>query len=185
MADALPLHVILLRAIGPATHKLMGMEQWRDAAAAAGFAAPETLVNTGNMIAGFAGTTAAAEAAMGQVLRGFGLGQNVVPIVRTPDLLRRLVAANPVPEAAAERPSQTAVYFFAAPRPDLGWLHGYKGPERVHVVENHLVVDFLQDAAKSARLIRLIERHCGTGTARNWTSLKRIAARATARQAGH
>ncbi len=60
LAPSLPLHVILLRAIGPATHRLMRMEQWREAAAAAGFVAPETLVNTGNMIAGFEGTSRAA-----------------------------------------------------------------------------------------------------------------------------
>ena len=42
--------VVLLRAIGPITHKIMSMAQWREAVANAGFEAPETYVATGNMI---------------------------------------------------------------------------------------------------------------------------------------
>lgn len=66
--------VILLRAIGPVTHKLMSMTQWREASEAAGFVAPETLVNTGNMIAGFEGNEAAVVTTMVGVLRVLGSG---------------------------------------------------------------------------------------------------------------
>lgn len=172
MAD----YVILLRAIGPVTHKLMGMAQWREAAANAGFIEPVTVLNTGNMIANFDGTARQAGTAMSAVLRSFGLGENVVPILRRPALLRRLLKANPIAEAASARPAQNGVYFFAAPSPDFSWLDSHEGPEDIHVIENHLVVDFSRDVAQSSRLIRLIDKNCGTNTARSWSSLTKIAA---------
>jgi uncharacterized protein (DUF1697 family) len=169
-------YVILLRAIGPVTHKLMGMADWRDAAERAGFSQPVTVLNTGNMIAGFNGGAARATMEMRAVLASFGLGDNVVPILRTPLLLRRLTKSNPISEAAADRPSQTGVYFFGKPSPDFSWLQDYEGPEAVHVVAKHLIVDFTRDVAQSGKLIRLIDKNCGINTARSWSSLMKIGA---------
>lgn len=181
MPDTLTPHVILLRAIGPVTHRLMSMAQWREAAGKAGFVAAETLVNTGNMIAGFDGRAAEARTAMIAVLRGFGLGENVVPVLRSPAALRKLVKANPIPEAAGNRPAETGVYFFASPRPDFGWLEAYDGPETIHIVQNHLVVDFSRDVAQAGRLIRLIDKNCGLNTSRNWNTTRKLAERCAAR----
>lgn len=182
MPDTLTTYVILLRAIGPATHRLMRMAQWQEAAERAGFVAAETLGNTGNMIAGYRGTEAKAREAMIAVLRGFGLGENVVPVLRSPAALRKLVEVDPVRDAAESRPAQTGVYFFAAPRPDFGWLDHYEGPEAIHVVQNHLVVDFSRDVAQSGRLIRLIDKHCGLNTARNWNTVRKLAERCSDRR---
>lgn len=174
--------MILLRAIGPATHKLMTMTQWREASERAGFVGPETLVNTGNMLAGFDGSEADVVTTMVGVLRSFGLGDNVVPVVRRPKALQRLVKADPIAQAAAERPNQTGVYFFLSKKPDFDWLKAYDGPETVHVVDNHLVVDFSRAVAQAGKLIRLIDKHCGTNTSRNWNSTRRIAERCLARE---
>ncbi|MCP8882592.1 DUF1697 domain-containing protein [Devosia sp. XJ19-1] len=182
MSSSLPLYAILLRAIGPVTHKLMRMEQWRAASSTAGFVAPETLVNTGNMLAGFDGDATAARNAMEPVLRGFGLGENVAVIVRTPAQLRKLLKADPIAEAAAQRPSQTGVYFFAAAKPDFGWISDHDGPELIHVVADHLVVDFSQDVAQSGRLIRKIDKLCGLNTSRNWNTTRKLAERASQRE---
>lgn len=176
------IHVILLRAIGPATHRLMSMSAWRAAAERAGFVEPETVVNTGNMIAGFAGSAAAARKAMEPVLRSFGLKDNVAAIVRSPAQLRRLVKADPVAEAAESRPAQTGVYFFAAARPDFGWIADHDGPEAIHVIADHLIVDFTRDVAQSGKLIRKIDKACGLNTSRNWNTTRKLAERATARE---
>lgn len=181
MATSPPLYAILLRAIGPATHKLMGMAQWRAASEAAGFIAPETLVNTGNMIARFDGSPAAARQTMTGVLRQFGLGENVVPILRTPAQLKKLLRADPIADAAQHRPAETGVYFFAAAKPDLGWIAGHSGPEMIHVIANHLIVDFSQDVARSGKLIRRIDKQCGLNTARNWNTTRKLAERSIAR----
>ncbi|KKB81168.1 hypothetical protein VW35_03185 [Devosia soli] len=177
MATKPSTYVILLRAIGPVTHRLMSMAAWREASAVAGFEAPETLVNTGNMIAGFDGSAIRASLVMADLLQGFGLGENVVPIVRKPSVLQRLIKADPIGEAAINRSNQTGVYFFAASKPDFSWLAAYDGPEAVHVVQDHLVIDFRGDVAQSGRLIRLIDKQCGVNTARNWNSVRRIAER--------
>lgn len=182
MADRSFIYVIMLRAIGPATHRLMGMAEWREAAERAGFVRPETVVNTGNMIAGFAGTAVAARKAMEPVLRSFGLGENVAVIVRKPGQLRRIVKADPISEAADKRPNQTGVYFLASARPDFDWLREHDGPEQVHVVADHLVVDFSQDVAQSGRLIRKIDKLCGVNTSRNWNTTRKLAERASARE---
>lgn len=182
MANTAPLFVILLRAIGPVTHRLMSMSAWREAAEQAGFVAPETLVNTGNMIAGFDGSAVAARKAMEPVLRGFGLGENVAVVVRTPGQLSKLIKADPIADAALKRPNETGVYFFAAAKPDFGWIKDHDGPEAIHIVADHLVVDFSQDVAKSGRLIRKIDKHGGLNTARNWNTVRKLAERATARE---
>ena len=175
------IYVILLRAIGPATHRLMSMAAWREASEKAGFVEPETVVNTGNMVAGFAGTAVAARKAMEPVLRSFGLGDNVAVIVRTPGQLRRLVKADPIADAAEKRPAETGVYYFAADKPDFGWIKDYDGPEVIHVVADHLVVDFSQDVAQSGKLIRKIDKFCGLNTSRNWNTTRKLAERAAAR----
>ncbi|MBD8065086.1 DUF1697 domain-containing protein [Devosia sp. PTR5] len=183
MSELLPTYVILLRAIGPATHRLMRMAQWREKALSSGFLEAETLGNTGNMIAGFTGGAAAARETMAGVLGSFGLGENVVPVVRTVEEVQELVAAAPMADAAAARPSQTAVFFVAAQQPDFNWLAEYSGPERFHVWSNHLIVDFTQDVSQSGRLIRQIDKHCGTNTARNWNTTRKLAERCAARLA--
>jgi len=152
------------------------MEDWRDASRRAGFAGPRTVGNTGNMIASFPAGVLAAQKAMTDVLRSFGLGDNVVPILRTPSQVKRLLKSDPIPEAAQQRPNQTGVYFFAASAPKFDWLDDYQGVEMIHVVSGHLVVDFRQEVARSGRLVRLINRHCGTNTARSWSSVVKIMA---------
>lgn len=169
-------YLILLRAIGPVTHKLMSMEDWRFASAKAGFGRPRTVGNTGNMIASFPANVSTAEKAMTDVLRSFGLGENVMPILRNPSQVSQLLKSDPIPEAAQERPNQTGVYFFASSEPDFDWLDDYEGVEVVRVVCGHLVIDFTQDVAKSGKLLRLINKHCGMNTARSWSSLVKIMA---------
>lgn len=174
--------VVLLRAIGPMTHKIMSMAQWRDGVEAAGLRHPETYVATGNMIVEGEGNIEGVTAQMNRVVRQLGLGEGNVAIVRTPAQLRRLVKADPFPEASAERPSQMGIYFFARARPDFGWLKDYDGPERIHVEGDHLIVDYTHQISASPRLPGLIEKRSGTCTARNWNTLRELAGRSAARE---
>jgi uncharacterized protein (DUF1697 family) len=174
--------VVLLRAIGPATHKIMSMAAWRDAVAAAGFVAPQTYIATGNMIVESNAPLPTVTRQMNEIVRALGLGPANVAVVRTPVQLRQLVDSNPFPEAAAERGGQMGVYFFVDPQPDFGWVEDYPGPERLHVEANHLIVDYTRLISASPRLPGLIEKRSGTATARNWNTLKGLAERASARE---
>lgn len=178
----MPVHIILLRAIGPVTHKLMSMTQWRDAVAAAGFDDPITFLATGNMVVSGPGTTAEVTARMNEIVLSLGLASSNVAIVRSPAQLRAIVDANPFPDASAERPSRMLVYFFAAAKPDFGWVKDYDGHERIAVVDDHLVVDFGGRISDSPRLAGIVEKRSGQGTGRNWNTLKGLAERATARE---
>jgi uncharacterized protein (DUF1697 family) len=169
-------YVVLLRAIGPATHKLMSMSQWRDAAEAAGFANPRTYVATGNMILESDLSAVAVRRRTEEIVRDFGLTSAV--IVRTGKMLAKLVRAAPFPEAIAERPGEVGVYFFASGRPDLGWVADYDGSEPIHVEGAHLMVDYSGKPVQSLRLPGLIERRSGVVTARNWNTLRGLAERA-------
>lgn len=175
------IYIVLLRAIGPITHKIMSMAQWRDAVAAAGYDAPQTYVATGNMIVGSRNGAATVAKDMNVVVRELGLGPGNVAVVRKGGELGGLVAANPFPDAAAERPSELAVYFFAGAQPDFSWLDSYEGPERVHIEGAHLFVDYAGRASQSPRLPGLIEKRSGAVTARNWNTVKALAERAAGR----
>ncbi|WP_127754339.1 DUF1697 domain-containing protein [Devosia sp. 1566] len=175
-------YVILLRAIGPVTHKIMSMAAWRDAVAAAGFTAPQTYIATGNMIVHSDDTPAAVERRMNEIVRGLGLGPGNVAVVRTSAQVRQLVDSNPFPEAAAQRGGQMGVYFFVDPSPDFGWVARYNGPEQLHVEANHLIVDYTRQISASPKLPGMIEKRSGTATARNWNTLKGLAERASARE---
>jgi uncharacterized protein (DUF1697 family) len=175
--------VILLRAIGPVTHKIMSMAQWRDAVAAAGFSNPETYVATGNMIVESDLGIAEVSRRMNEIVIALGLGPGNTAVVRTARQMSRLFAANPLPDAAIANPQALAVYFFAKARPDFGWIDDYAGPETIRVEGTHLVVDYVTPVS-SSRLPAIIEKKSGTVTARNWNTLKGLATRATSREHG-
>lgn len=174
--------IVLLRAIGPITHRIMSMAQWRDAVAAAGYDNPQTYVATGNMIVGSSKTIGEVTADMNAVVRSLGLGPANRAVVRKAVQLGRLVKANPFSEAATDRPSELAVYFFAAAKPDFAWLDSYDGPEPVHIEGAHLFVDYDGRISQSPRLAGLVEKRTGVGTARNWNTVKALAERAAARE---
>lgn len=174
--------IVLLRAIGPITHKLMSMAQWREASEADGFRQPETYLATGNMIVEADWTMAEVTKRMNRIVQSLGLGPGNVAVVRKPGQLRKLVVANPFPDAVEQRPSEMGVYFFAAPRPNFDWVADYEGQERLHIENGHLIVDYGGLISQSPRLPGLIEKRSGTVTARNWNTLRGLAERGAARK---
>ena len=177
--------IVMLRAIGPVTHKIMSMAQWREAVEADGFTRAETYLATGNMVVEGDGSAAEVTRHMNAIVRRLGLAANSVAVVRTPAQLAKIVRANPFPVAAAERPSQMGVYFFAAARPDFGWVASYESDEKLAVVGNHLVVDYSGRISESLKLPGIIEKRSGVATARNWNTLRGLAERGMARKKDH
>jgi uncharacterized protein (DUF1697 family) len=173
-------YVVLLRAIGPWTHKIMSMKQWKDGVVAAGFIEPETYIATGNMIVQSPLGAAHVTQLMNELVTGMGLNDTNTAVVRTPGQMSALVAADPFPEASRERPSQMGVFFFTEARPKFDWVKDYAGPEQVTVCANHLIIDYMGGVAKS-KLTPRVERLCGIGTGRNWNSLRILAERSSAR----
>ena len=175
--------VVLLRAIGPITHKIMSMAQWREAVASAGFTNPETYVATGNMIVESDLAIADVTRRMNEIVIDLGLGPGNTAVVRTARQMQRLLAANPLADAAVANPQALAVYFFARARPDFSWVGDYAGTETIRIEGTHLVVDYVTPVS-SSRPPAVIEKKSGTVTARNWNTLKGLATKAAAREHG-
>jgi uncharacterized protein (DUF1697 family) len=172
--------IVLLRGIGAGTHKIMSMAQWRQAAARAGFKDPQTYVATGNMIVEGDGSSSDVAAQMNQIVLSLGLSERNGAVVRTPEQLQAIVDANPLPEAAASRPSQMGVYFFASETPDLEWTQSYEGPETMRIVQQHLIIDY-NGRISDSKLLGGVEKRSGFTTARNWNTLKALVERSVLR----
>jgi uncharacterized protein (DUF1697 family) len=168
-------YVALIRAIGPATHAKMRMGPLRDACAAAGFDDVATIGNTGNILLRSEESPAAVRRRLQLVVVGFGLDNEV--FLDTPRRMAAVVAANPFPLTATERPSELGVCTFHK-APDWSVLtasHG--GPERLAPIGAHLVVDY--PAGITSRLN--IEKRLGTTmTMRNWRVFAALAEKAAA-----
>ena len=175
--------VVMLRAIGPVTHKIMSMAQWQDAAAADGFGDPQTYVATGNMVVNFDGSAAEVTRRMDTIVQRLGLGPGNKAVVRTQGQLQALLKADPFPEASVTRPGTIAVYFFAGTRPAFDWVADYAGPEQIRVTGRHLIIDY-DDRISGSSLPGIVERKSGLVTARNWNTLRALAERSKARFTG-
>ncbi len=171
-------YVGLIRAIGPVTHAKMKMAALREACEEAGLADAATVGNTGNVIFRMKGSAEAARKALQAVVDGFGLGPANEVFIRTPAEMAEVVAANPFPEAAAERPSEIGVSsFHVAPADWTPITRDYRGPEEIAAVGAHLVVAYVPGAAPASKL--QIEKALGARmTQRNWKVFAGLAEKA-------
>jgi uncharacterized protein (DUF1697 family) len=173
--------IALLRAIGPATHARMSMQALREGCEAAGLKRVTTYIQTGNVIFESRRSAAAVQAIVAGVVRSFGLTNDVV--LRRPDELAAVIAADPFPDAAAVRPSALAVCFLAAP-PDanaLARLVRHPGPERVAHIGRDLCIDYPAGISGAKLTPGVVERRLAVvATARNWNTVRKLLAMAPA-----
>jgi uncharacterized protein (DUF1697 family) len=173
--------IVLLRAIGPATHVKMSMEDLRTGCGAAGLENVTTYIQTGNLIVDTRKSAASVSRIVASVLRSFDLTNHVV--LRRAGDLSGLIAADPFPEAAMIRPSELAVCFLdkAPSREGLAKLASYQGPERFRLIGLDLCIDYVEGILGSRLVPSVIERWLETpATARNWNTVRKLLARAQA-----
>jgi uncharacterized protein (DUF1697 family) len=172
--------VALLYSIVLAPKRRVIMADLRELARELGYAAPRTLLASGNLI-----FEAEAEDARGIEARlepAFAerFGRAIEIIVRDGAEWERLVDGNPFPEAAERAPSRVWARVMRAPV-DAGLLERLEpyraAEEKVAVVGGDLWV-FLPDGAAGSRLASAMTpaRTGGAGTFRNWNTLRKIAA---------
>ena len=166
----------LIRAIGPETHKVMPMGALREACLRAGLLDVSTYIATGNLLFRTSGDEVSTAATLAAVLAGFGLVNPV--FLRTPAALDAILASCTFPEAAAERPDRLLVSFMAGPPEDerFDGLAAHPGPERVAKLGREIVIDYADGIGRSKLTPAVVERRIGQpGTARNWTTVTRLA----------
>ena len=159
-------YVGLIRAIGPVTHAKMKMGALREACEQAGLADVMTVGNTGNVIFRTNGNAAAARKALQAVVDGFDLGPANEVFIRTPEQMAEVIAANPVAEAAAERPSEVGVCSFHEAPHWRQLVGSWPGPEQLATVGAHLVVAYSKGISTSK--LQIEKSLAARMTQRNW-----------------
>ena len=168
-------HVAFLRAIGPATHKVMPMTAFRDACAGAGLANAKTFIATGNLLF----TSLASErdilGKISGVVSSFGLGNEAY--VRTKGEIAAILSANPMPDAAQAHPNHLLVLMLDK-AVDAQALEAWPGPERIIANGRDIYIDYPLDVGHSKLTPSVIERRLGArGTARNWNTMTKLNAK--------
>ena len=165
----------LLRAIGPATHKLMSMSQLRESCSAAGLGNVQTVLATGNLLFFSDRKQSDLKKLLTGILATYGLDNEV--FLRQPGALSSVLAANPMAKAAKERPNHLLVLFMDSPPGEerIEALAKYEGPETIRCVGKEAYIDYVNGVACSKATPARLEKMLGrTGTARNWNTVKRL-----------
>jgi uncharacterized protein (DUF1697 family) len=171
--------ICLLRAINLGARNKVPMPALREALAEQGFTDVRTHVQSGNVVLSsrHRSVDAVASAVRTLVAERFDVDQPVV--VRTPPQLHAVVAGNPFPKAALERPKVLHVVFLTGtPEADAAdALHTDElTRDVVRVVGADMYVDYGQDVHTSRLSPDYFQRRLGVaGTARNWRTVLALA----------
>jgi uncharacterized protein (DUF1697 family) len=165
--------IALLRAIGPATHKVMSLAKLCDACAAKGLGPVSSYIATGNLILSSHLPDRELLKRVQDAVAGFGLDNDV--FLRRPADLDTAIAKNPFSDAARERPGKLLVCFMDGETSTDG-LADYRGPERFKAIGRELYVDYINGVGTSKLAPAVIERKLRQrGTSRNWNTVMKLA----------
>jgi len=166
-------HVVLLRAINVGGRNKLKMADLRDALGDLGFENVATYIQSGNIVLESADRSEVVANNIRSLLATtFELE---VPVVsRTAEQWHAAIAANPHPERVDE-PKQLLVYF-CDDDPEPADFEDYL-PDELIANGRELYVWHPDGIAKSKLVVKAIERRTGvTATARNWSTVEKIAA---------
>lgn len=169
--------IVLLRAIGPSSYKKMSMLQLRESCVEAGLEDVRTYIASGNLLCKTSLSRTNLKSVVEDVLTNYGLSNAV--IVRKPAELSEVLACDPHPLAATDRPNHLLTVFFdrKVKKAAASNLISRGYPEHIAVLERELSIDYINGVAKSkltpAVIDRVIEQ---PGTARNWNTVNKLVA---------
>jgi len=171
----MPVLISMLRGVNLGPHNRIKMDALRAVYESLKLEDPRSYVQSGNVIfrTKEKNSPQLAKKIQGAIQKNFGCSPEV--ILRTPDEMRKAVAANPFPERAKEEPGKVLLTFLAAepPREAEGNLEKFKGlPEELHLSGRELYIYFPNGAGRSKLPWSAVEKLLKvTGTARNWNSV--------------
>jgi uncharacterized protein (DUF1697 family) len=175
----MPTWIALLRAINLGARNKVAMPRLREVLADDGFADVRSYVQSGNVVLRSPRRSATSVGnRIGELVeREFGL--TVPVVVRTPAEMESVIAANPFPEAAAERPKLLHVVFLEgdADADGVDTLHSDDLTQDVCRVDGRqLYVDYTDGVHGSKLTSTYFRRRLGVdGTARNWRTVLAVA----------
>jgi uncharacterized protein (DUF1697 family) len=169
----------LMRAVNVGGKGSLPMADVRDMLAEAGFDRPETLLASGNAIVGSDLPPDEVERRFeAGIDKRFGFKTDV--LVRDVDQLKTIIASNPYPEFAKERPSTFIVYFLRGePNGDLADLKPFcVFGEEIAVGPGCLYLCYPEGSGTSKLSGATIERKLKVrGTGRNWNTVGKLVAK--------
>ncbi len=170
----MPVFIALIRGINVGGHKKIRMSDLKTSCEALGLRDVRTLLQSGNVVFQTAKSNRA------QLVKELeaALSVEAKVILRTVDELRKVVAANPMPEEAQRAPSGFIVVFLAE-KPSAAAMKSlrdaYSGPEKMHLHGAELYIEYGAGMGQSKLTNVLIERKLGvTATARNWNTVTKL-----------
>jgi uncharacterized protein (DUF1697 family) len=166
----------LLRAVNVGGRKLP-MPDLRRCAEAIGLHSPRTLLASGNLVFEADGSVAELEPMLEEAVAE-RCGLRTEFLVRDLAEIDAIIAANPFPEAAQERPSRLVVHFHREPLPaDYAstLLADRTGSEEIAQCGRELYVDYRDGIGTSTldRTMKLV-RFRRLNTARNWNTVVKL-----------
>ena len=170
----MPVFIALIRGINVGGHKKIRMADLKTSCEAMGLRDVRTLLQSGNVVFQ---TDIKDRARLAKEIAGV-LGVEAKVILRSAEELRKVVAANPMPEEAKRGPSGFIVVFLSE-KPSAAAMQSlrdaYSGPEKMQLHGAELYIEYGSGMGQSKLTNVLIERKLGvTGTARNWNTVTRL-----------
>jgi uncharacterized protein (DUF1697 family) len=176
----MPVLISMLRGVNVGGHHKIKMDALRALYESLKFEDPRTYVQSGNVIfrSKEKNSAALANKIQNAIERTFGFRPDV--ILRTPDELRKAIAASPFPAHRKLEPGKILVTFLAAepgPEAQATLLTLKKHPEELHLQGRELYIYFPDGAGRSKLPWSSVEKLLKTtGTARNWNSVTKMLA---------
>ena len=166
--------IALIRGINVGGHKKLRMADVKASCESLGWRDVRTHLQSGNIVFR---TAKKDRARLAKELEG-ALGVEARVLLRDADELAKVIAANPMPEAAQRGPSHFIVVFLSA-QPAAAAMQSlrdaYAGPETLHLHGSELYIEYGDDMGTSKLSNALIERKLGVaGTARNWNTVTKL-----------
>ncbi len=170
----MPVFIALIRGINVGGHKRLKMADVKTSCETLGLSDVRTHLQSGNVVFQ---TSRGDRARLAKELEdAFAVDARV--ILRTAAELRKVVAANPMPEEARRAPSHFIVVFLSD-KPSAAAMKAlqdeYSGPEKMQLHGAELYIEYGSGMGTSKLTNVLIERKLGvTGTARNWNTVTKL-----------
>ena len=174
-----PTHVALLRGVNLGGNKKISMADLAKLISSLGLEDPKTLLQSGNVVFRCKGKPCEQLERQIDTTLEKKLGLQSHLFVRSADEWRALVAANPFPREAAADPSRFVVMCLRD-SPTAAVVKALQaaivGKERVLARGRHAYFIYPDGQGQSKLTHYMIERQFGSGTARNWNTVKKIEA---------
>ena len=172
-------HVALLRGVNLAGNKKIAMADLKKLVSSLGLEDPQTLLQSGNVVFRCKGRTCEQIERQIESALQKKLGLQSHLFVRDAEEWRALMAANPFPRQAAADPSHMLVMCLRE-APTAAAVKALQsaivGKELVRASGRHAYFVYPDGVGQSKLTHYMIEKQFGSGTARNWNTVTKVAA---------